>query len=245
MPARFPRDAEDVLASIPRLPPLHAPLIVRHHAVDRVTDVRIGRSRCVAHIDLGALRYVEYDRRGRICGFELLATRAGVFVDDLPYAEELLVALVAHDVPVILDTTAPPDPVRPSFGPGCVFWVRDPVSTDGRGVIAQVTDERETDERRVVVRYTDRRSMGHEPWELHDDAEMARSETDRTGAILSYDAAGALRRVIVPTPHGTVLSLAHLPYGQDVAERLARTPSAGEGPLTGCVVAPSPPGRPP
>ncbi len=42
-------------------------------------------------------------------------------------------------------------------------------------------------------------------------AEMARSETDRTGAILSYDAAGALRRVIVPTPHGTVLSLAQLP----------------------------------
>lgn len=201
---------------------MHAPLIVRHHPEDGVTDVRIGRSRCVAHIDLGDLRYVEYDRRGRICGFEFLSTRTGVFVDDLPYADELLVALVAHDVAVILDTTAPPDPVRPSFGPGRVFWIRDPVSSDGRDVVAQVTDERETDERRIVIRYTDRRSMGHEPWELHDDTEMAHSETDRTGAILSYDAAGALRRVIVPTPDATVPSLAHLPHGEEVADRLAR-----------------------
>jgi len=137
MTVRIPRDAEGVIASIPRLPPMHAPLTVRHHPEDGVTDVRIGHSRCVAHIDLGDLRFVEFDRRGRICGFEFLSTRTGVFADDLPYADELLVALVARGVPVILDTIAPPDQVRPSFGPGCVSWIRDPASSDGRDVVAR------------------------------------------------------------------------------------------------------------
>ena len=123
MPVSIPQDAEDVIASIPHLPPLHAPMVVRHYPGDGVTDIRIGRSRCIVHIDLGDMRYAEYDRQGRICGFEFLSTRSGVFVDDLPYADELLVALVAHDVPVILDTTTPPDPLCPSFGPGSAFWI--------------------------------------------------------------------------------------------------------------------------
>ena len=88
-----------------------------------------------------------------------------------------------------------------------------------------MTDDRDTDERRVVIRYTDRRSMGDEPWGLRDDAVMARSETDRTGAILSYDAEGVLRRAIVPTPDAITPSLIHLPHGDEIADRLGRQPN--------------------
>jgi len=67
---------------------------------------------------------------------------------------------------------------------------------------------------------TDRRSLGDEPWGLRDDTVMARSETDRTGAILSFDAEGVLRRAIVPTLDVIVPSLTHLPHGDEIADRL-------------------------